>query len=156
MKRYAEAMRGSPRCYGLRCPTRISANRWYSDSASRPESVALKFKAYNTDIQDKSAPLLFLHGLLGSHGNFNSTAKSQPLSRYAIYSLDLRNHGESPHHENMTFAALAEDIVRFLDSQRLETASLVGHSLGGKVAMATALLHPHRVSKLISGALFEG
>jgi len=63
--------------------------------------------------------------------------------------LDLRNHGHSPHSEEMDYALMAGDVVEFLDAQKLEVANVLGHSMGGKVAMQLALTYPERVQKLI-------
>lgn len=72
--------------------------------------------------------------------NWNSLSKAfyQSLGR-PIYTLDLRNHGSSPHVEPMTYAAMAADVLAFCRKHHLEEASLLGHSMGGKVAMALAL-----------------
>lgn len=62
---------------------------------------------------------------------------------------DLRNHGDSPHNSDMSFEQMAADVTSLLDEQGIERAVLCGHSIGGKVAMATALLHPDRVERLM-------
>ena len=62
---------------------------------------------------------------------------------------DLRNHGDSPHTDSMLWCDMAADVIKFLDDEGYESARLVGHSLGGKVAMALALLHPDRVENLV-------
>jgi len=95
------------------------------------------------------APLLILHGLLGSSMNWRSIAP-RLSHRRRILAADLRNHGQSPHATDMTFRTQAEDIIALMDRKGIEKCVLLGHSLGGKVAMATALLHPHRIAALIS------
>lgn len=70
-----------------------------------------------------------------------------------VYTLDMRNHGESPHSASMSYTDMAGDVERFLDDHGLENAALIGHSLGGKVVMSAVLdakLTPGRVSRLIS------
>ena len=64
--------------------------------------------------------------------------------------VDLRNHGESDHHEKMTYKEMAEDVLRYADSKGLDKFSILGHNLGGKTAMTLACLHPERVTGLIS------
>jgi esterase len=66
-----------------------------------------------------------------------------------ILGVDLRNHGDSQHNEHMSYQAMAQDVIQFLDSQQLEKVILVGHSMGGKVAQALALLYPDRVEGLV-------
>jgi esterase len=93
-------------------------------------------------------PLLVLHGLFGSSDNWKSI--SQALSdQFQVWSLDLRNHGHSPHAAEMTYSIMAEDVVEFMSDHAIEHPALLGHSMGGKVAMHLALHHPDRVSKLI-------
>ncbi len=93
-------------------------------------------------------PLLILHGLFGSLGNWNwhSTRLSE---QYAVYALDLRNHGASPHADQMDYPAMARDVIEFMDEHGISSAHVLGHSMGGKVAMQLALEHPQRVDKLI-------
>lgn len=94
--------------------------------------------------------LIILHGLFGSASNFRTLAK-QFGEHYTVYCLDLRNHGSSPHDDDVSFDAMASDIIEFMDREGIDDTVLMGHSLGGKVAMQVALNHPHRISKLIAG-----
>ena len=94
------------------------------------------------------APLLILHGLFGSLQNWQTI--SHGLSEhFQVFAIDQRNHGASPHSPEMNYRVMAEDVLEFLESQSLECASLLGHSLGGKTAMMFSLLYPQRVDKLI-------
>lgn len=97
---------------------------------------------------DQNTPLIVLHGLFGSANNWRTLCK-----RYAghrdVYALDLRNHGQSPHHPRMTFENMAEDVLAFMNRKKLESCNLLGHSMGGKVAMQLALDQPERVERLI-------
>jgi len=63
--------------------------------------------------------------------------------------VDLRNHGESDHHDSMTYEEMARDVARFADSHGLDKYTLVGHNLGAKTAMMTATLFPDSVSGVI-------
>ncbi|KAI0044287.1 alpha/beta-hydrolase [Auriscalpium vulgare] len=85
-------------------------------------------------------PLVILHGLFGMKRNWHSLSKafSRDLKR-PVYALDLRNHGTSPHVEPMTYEAMASDVLHFCEKHSLTNVSLLGHSMGGKVAMAVAL-----------------
>ncbi len=97
---------------------------------------------------DTEPPLILLHGLFGMGDNLTSIAK--PLSEYfTVYQLDLRNHGRSFWADSMRFEDMARDILAFMDSQNIPKAYLLGHSLGGKVAMQVALMEPERVVRLV-------
>lgn len=93
-------------------------------------------------------PLIVLHGLLGSSRNWQSTG-ADLAARFRVYALDLRNHGRSPHDDDMTFEAMAADVLGWMDEHQLAKASIVGHSMGGKVAMLLACRHPERVERLV-------
>jgi esterase len=95
-------------------------------------------------------PLVMMHGLFGSLENLGAIAK--PLaSRYQVHSLDMRNHGRSPHADAMTLAQMAEDVLRYLDDHNIGQAAVLGHSLGGKVMMELALTAPERVTAVVVG-----
>ncbi len=92
-------------------------------------------------------PLIILHGLFGSSDNWHSLAKRWG-ERFSVYTLDLRNHGSSPHESEMNYSIMASDLNQFLMDQRIEGAALLGHSMGGKVAMQFASKHPDKVAAL--------
>jgi esterase len=92
--------------------------------------------------------LIILHGFLGSLDNWR-TAGQRLGSRFRVITLDLRNHGHSPHDPVMNYAAMAEDIHEFFDQQNVASAHFLGHSMGGKVAMQFATTRPQSVDKLI-------
>ena len=93
-------------------------------------------------------PLIVLHGLLGSHQNLLPACRKF-AERFRVFALDQRNHGRSPHHDEMSYELMAADVVRFLDAHKIETAHVLGHSMGGKTAMQLALHHPAHVNKLV-------
>lgn len=93
-------------------------------------------------------PLVLLHGLFGSADNWNTIAKHFSQANQVI-SVDLRNHGRSPHSESQSYTDMAEDLIALCDSLNLGTIHLLGHSLGGKVAMQFAAQYPERVDHLI-------
>lgn len=88
-------------------------------------------------------PLVIIHGLFGSKRNWSSVSKSfaRTLKR-PVYTLDLRNHGVSPHARPMTYPAMAADVLHFFKKHNLTNVALLGHSMGGKVAMTAALSLP--------------
>jgi esterase len=99
-------------------------------------------------IEGSGFPVIILHGLLGSSDNWR--AISTRLSpNYKIYTPDLRNHGRSPHGEIMTYPAMADDLRELMERENISECHVVGHSLGGKVAMQFATTHPDRMSKLV-------
>ena len=104
--------------------------------------------ALNHRISGQGDPLILLHGLFGSLENLGGIARRLE-DGWQIHALDERNHGSSPHTDDMDYPAMAEDVIAYLDAQGIEKASLLGHSMGGKVAMQVALKHPERVRSLI-------
>lgn len=93
--------------------------------------------------------LVILHGLLGSSGNWHSLASRVFSQRYRVITFDLRNHGRSPHYEDFSYDVMADDLLELMDDLGLESAHLLGHSVGGKTAMHFALLHSDRVDALV-------
>jgi len=93
-------------------------------------------------------PLIILHGFFASSRNWRQIAKKLSGTCH-VYVLDLRNHGLSPHSSEMDYPVMADDLKCFMDEQSLEKASILGHSMGGKVAMWFALNYPQRLNKLI-------
>jgi len=97
---------------------------------------------------DHRPPVLMLHGLLGSLDNWNAQARKLSQQRTVI-SIDLRNHGQSPHLKGMSYAEMAQDVIALLDHLQLEICAVMGHSMGGKVAMMLALNYPQRFQQLV-------
>lgn len=93
-------------------------------------------------------PLLILHGLFGSGGNWRSVAR-QLSDTHRVLCVDLRNHGTSPWADSMPYAEMAGDVLRVIERENLREPVVMGHSMGGKTAMALALLHPKVASRLI-------
>ena len=91
--------------------------------------------------------IVLLHGLFGSSTNWGTVARHLSQN-YRVLVPDLRNHGQSPHDPDCSYEAMVADMLHLLDAQGLEQATLVGHSMGGKVAMHLALNHSERVSGL--------
>ena len=94
------------------------------------------------------SPIVILHGLLGSSRNWQSAGVALAASGHRVIGLDLRNHGISPWDDDCTYTAMAEDVRAYLLSEKLNSVHLVGHSMGGKVAMRLALSYPELVSRL--------
>jgi esterase len=93
-------------------------------------------------------PLMIIHGLLGSSDNWLTLSKT--LSEdFTVYMIDLRNHGRSPHSDEFTVQSMIEDLLELMKDQQLDSANILGHSLGGWIAMNFAIRHPDKVGKLI-------
>jgi len=93
-------------------------------------------------------PLVLLHGLFGSAGNFGALQRRLADDR-RVLALDLRNHGSSPHGRDMSYAALAADVLETLRARAALPCVLAGHSMGGKAAMRAALEAPEAVEGLL-------
>ncbi|HIA36647.1 MAG TPA: alpha/beta fold hydrolase [Flavobacteriales bacterium] len=93
-------------------------------------------------------PLLILHGLFGSGNNWKTIAKSF-IDHFEVYLIDLRNHGKSPHSDAFNYDLMAEDIDELLRDNGLKRVNILGHSMGGKVAINFSLRNPDKVLKLI-------
>lgn len=104
----------------------------------------LFFKRYG-----EGPPLLILHGLLGSSGNWHTLSSKVFGQRFTVYALDLRNHGRSPHSDTFNYGVMADDVLGFMEQHHLSRAHLLGHSMGGKAAMHFALTYPDRVDRLV-------
>ncbi|TLU76285.1 alpha/beta fold hydrolase [Mannheimia varigena] len=92
--------------------------------------------------------MVFLHGLFGDMNNLGVIAKSF-TEDYAVLRVDLRNHGGSFHSSEMDYSLIAQDLKALLNEQNIQNAIIVGHSMGGKSAMALANFAPELVDKLI-------
>lgn len=106
--------------------------------------MELNYKQYS----ENGAPLLVLHGLFGSLSNWAWHCK-QLAEHFAVYGVDLRNHGSSPHSEQQDYQLMADDVRQLMTRLGLESCCIVGHSMGGKVAMQLALSFPDLVEKLV-------
>lgn len=104
--------------------------------------MRLNFKSLGS-----GTPVVILHGLLGSLDNWQTFAKRLSAG-YKVYTVDLRNHGKSPHSDEHSYKAMAGDIVEFFNEHHIKKAHLIGHSMGGKTAMQFAIHHPERILKL--------
>lgn len=93
--------------------------------------------------------LIIVHGLMGSSRNWLLVAKSL-AERFDVHLVDLRNHGESPWSDSMDWSDMSSDLADYLETAGIsEPISLLGHSLGGKVAMHFATAYGDRVTKLV-------
>ncbi|MEX1188123.1 MAG: alpha/beta fold hydrolase [Bacteroidia bacterium] len=92
--------------------------------------------------------LLILHGLFGQSDNWAGIARKLS-DKYRIYVFDLRNHGESDHSEDFSYELMAEDVIETIEAAFLGNVHLLGHSMGGKVAMVVAQKRPDLLKSLL-------
>ena len=105
-------------------------------------------QASDVDLDNKTEIIFIIHGLFGSLTNLSTLAKElQP--NYHLVLIDVRNHGRSPHAESMTYPEMVADIFELADHLEVDKFSIVGHSMGGKIAMGCALSNPERVKNLV-------
>lgn len=103
---------------------------------------------HSTDYGDQGPHLIILHGLFGMSDNLHHISKALS-DRANVHAVDLRNHGRSPHDPLMTYDVMAQDVVDLMDTKGIPAAIVMGHSMGGKVAMEMALRHPTHVAGLV-------
>ena len=108
----------------------------------------VNYPLLNFKQQGSGEHLILIHGLFGSLENLNMVAKVL-ANNYCVTSVDVRNHGQSFHENDMAYGSLAQDIVNLLEHLAIDQAYVLGHSMGGKIAMELALSFPKRVKKLI-------
>ena len=94
-------------------------------------------------------PLLILHGLFGQSDNWNSLAKLFAEKGFEVFTIDLRNHGLSPHDDEWDYETMSKDVLELITDCNLKQVDLIGHSMGGKVAMQLAIDYPELINKLI-------
>lgn len=93
-------------------------------------------------------PVVLLHGLFGAGQNWGAI-RNALAPRFRVLTPDLRSHGASPRAPDMSYAAMADDVAAAMDGAGIASAAVLGHSMGGKVAMTMALAHPDRVERLV-------
>ncbi|KAI0885219.1 alpha/beta-hydrolase [Annulohypoxylon maeteangense] len=139
----------SPRL-ALSTPLRAIISRPYSSSSTVPLAYD-HHEPPKGDRHRQDAPIIFMHGLFGSKKNNRSVSRAlaRDLKRH-VYTVDLRNHGESPHAPQHTYLAMASDIERFIQDHGLKSPSLIGHSMGAKTAMTLALSSPSLIADIVA------
>ncbi|MGB0933801.1 MAG: alpha/beta fold hydrolase [Lishizhenia sp.] len=98
--------------------------------------------------QGEGKPLVILHGLFGSSDNWQTHA-NRLADYFTVYLVDQRNHGHSPWSDNFDYDLLVSDLKQLVDAEALNEFILLGHSMGGKTAMAYAQKYPETLEKLI-------
>ena len=98
--------------------------------------------------EGSGAPLVIVHGLYGSSDNWMNIGK-RLAEKYTVYMIDQRNHGRSPFADDNSYDSMKADLAEFFEKHNIERATLLGHSMGGKVAMWFAADYPEKVEKLV-------
>jgi esterase len=93
--------------------------------------------------------MIILHGLFGQMDNWNTLAKKFSEQGFAVYTIDQRNHGLSPHDEDWNYGVMADDLKDFINEHQIHNPILLGHSMGGKTVMYFSLHYPNIADKLI-------
>jgi len=96
----------------------------------------------------QGTPLIILHGLFGSSDNWYSLSKVF-AANFRVFTIDQRNHGQSPHSADHDYKLLTEDLEEFINDQKLDKPIILGHSMGGKTAMNFAIKNPDKTGRLI-------
>ncbi|TPG63972.1 esterase [Ewingella americana] len=96
----------------------------------------------------KTLPVLLVHGLFGTLDNLGVLARDLK-QQHSVLQVDMRNHGQSGRSDDMSYAAMAQDLLETLDDVGIQKAIVIGHSMGGKAAMAMTALAPERIAKLV-------
>lgn len=100
-------------------------------------------------IEGRGKPLLIVHGFLGMSDNWKSIGSKFAENGFEVHLLDLRNHGRSVHSEDFNYKVMANDVLDYCEQHQLKNINLIGHSMGGKVAMLFATTFSDMVDKLI-------
>lgn len=103
---------------------------------------------YQQNANPSAKTMVLIHGLFGSLTNLGMLARAFS-EQYSILQLDVRNHGKSQHAIEMNYDLMAQDVIETLDDLNIETFTVIGHSMGGKIAMKLSDIVPQRVEKLI-------
>jgi|SRR6185437_6269585 len=106
--------------------------------------MVLNYKKYG----ETGPHLIILHGLFGMLDNWHTLAV-RFAGNFQVWTIDQRNHGKSPHSDDIDYNIMAKDLLDFCEQHQIEKPVVLGHSMGGKTAMQFALNYPEKISKLI-------
>jgi pimeloyl-ACP methyl ester carboxylesterase len=100
-------------------------------------------------IEGQGKPLLILHGFLGMSDNWKTLGTQYAALGFEVHLIDLRNHGRSFHDAAFSYAVMVQDVLDYCAHYGLQSISVIGHSMGGKLAMLLATQHPNLVAQLV-------
>lgn len=102
----------------------------------------------HSTISGSGVPLLIIHGYFGMSDNWRGLG-NRFSENYEVHLIDQRNHGRSFHCDDFDYELLVEDLQVYIEHHNLEKVNILGHSMGGKVAMLYATSYPEHVDKLM-------
>ena len=115
-----------------------------------PKTILNSIIMPSVSVPDSEArKLVILHGFLGMADNWKTLGAQFAQEGFQVHLLDLRNHGRSFHSEIFNYDVMVQDVLDYCKANNLEKIDCIGHSMGGKVAMLLATIHPELVNKLI-------
>lgn len=103
----------------------------------------------HSKIEGEGKPLIIIHGFMGMSDNWKTLASHYVTNGFQVHALDMRNHGKSFHSDDWGYSFMVEDVVAYCESHQLKDIAVIGHSMGGKVAMLLATKFPDLVAALI-------
>jgi len=100
-------------------------------------------------VEGEGRPLIIIHGFMGMGDNWKTLGGQYAAAGFQVHALDMRNHGKSLHSEDFTYESMVNDVVEYINGNNLGKVDLIGHSMGGKIGMFFAVLHPELIDKLV-------
>ncbi|SDY73916.1 alpha/beta fold hydrolase [Acinetobacter kyonggiensis] len=110
--------------------------------------MLLNYQIHSNETATEKTPIVFIHGLFGSLSNLAMLAR-EFYNSHSVIQIDVRNHGLSAHSDEMNYAVMAQDILDTLDCINIQTFSVIGHSMGGKIAMQLVHQAGERIKQLV-------
>ncbi|MDC9604521.1 esterase [Xenorhabdus griffiniae] len=108
----------------------------------------LNYHLHTVENLQSSTPIVLIHGLFGDLNNLGVLGR-ELQQHYPVIQIDVRNHGISPRMENMDYRDMAQDVLALLDELTVSKAIIIGHSMGGKIAMSMTAIAPERIEKIV-------
>ncbi|OTA18687.1 acyl-CoA esterase [Xenorhabdus beddingii] len=108
----------------------------------------LNYHFHTPENPQSSTPIVLIHGLFGDLNNLGGLGRDLQ-QHYPVIQIDVRNHGISPLMETMDYPNMAQDVLALLDKLTLSKATVIGHSMGGKIAMAMTAMAPEQIDKIV-------
>ena len=108
----------------------------------------LHHEIFTPEISHHTTPIVLIHGLFGDLHNLGVLGR-ELRKTHTVIQIDVRNHGDSPRAQTITYREMAQDVLDLIRSLNIEKVIVIGHSMGGKIAMALAALAPDVTEKLI-------
>ncbi|XP_022188390.2 protein ABHD11 [Nilaparvata lugens] len=136
-------------CPLLSCCESNKIRRFLSNE-NRSGPIKMSYKEFGESHTTSDVPIVIMHGLFGSKMNWNYVSKEiHTALQRKVFTVDARNHGDSPHTPDHSYLLLAQDLKAFLQERNIDKAVLIGHSMGGRAVMYFTLTNPHLVDRLV-------